>query len=676
MSKVCLVTDELFPITHGGCGTLIYNSIYSLLKRGHEVRILADIDDRLLNTFDSNHIVHFPRKDSLRIISVQTLLSEMNSVPEYLNDGLTQSLRFYLALERLFDQDPQFSDIVEFPDYKGYAYHTLSGRLAGALPKQLYIYIRLHLPMEWADDSAPLISPVGENRLLTYGLERWCLAQCDRVLVPSSALDKMLHEHYRVRASLVSPPSLEAMNLTERVPNEKPNIVLFLARLAPQKGAELFIKAAVSWLETDRDISRELRFVIAGPDIYNGPDGGSMSQFLMRLVPTAYRSCFEFSGNVDHGALSKLIPSVLFAVFPTRAETFCYGARELASMGVPIICSDIPALQDLVESGAALSAPLSVDAWTKTMRLFSNEIHTKHSSIPPWIPPPPLSNAYSEPPEREGTISDRQQQLVVVVLNKKSSTRDDIEAFKAPFLRALGSQIVFVEAVADEGGRRIYLRGQAVALSRPVPEQGNAICFAHIDDIFEPGYLAWAIDRISCDPSVSVVTCSRMFRGEKQKRDLPWNVVPELLPFKDPSNLQRAIIKLTPKVRDQCLNSFFDVLNEIAGIWAAIETDSCWIHNEQFVVRCGARKTNRFQTSSLALGALNVLLHQGLETNCFLFSKTLRHLCLSQTPMIDIIGSLHEGKTPELSGVRLNLRNILKMARIRILATMKNFLHL
>jgi glycosyltransferase involved in cell wall biosynthesis len=107
-----------------------------------------------------------------------------------------------------------------------------------------------------------------------YAGKVW-LHNADYVLMASQATGEWINELYNNKINyVISQPSLKGLNITPRNRNiDREHIILFYARLAPQKGAELFVNAALRLL--NQGIDPLIRFVVAGPDMKEAPGGGS-----------------------------------------------------------------------------------------------------------------------------------------------------------------------------------------------------------------------------------------------------------------------------------------------------------------------------------------------------------------------------------------------------------------
>lgn len=119
----------------------------------------------------------------------------------------------------------------------------------------------------------------------------------------------------------------------ERMPQAKPSdsdVFTFVGRFSPEKGAQLFAKAA-------RNLGVRARFV----------GGGELTQKLQEINPNA-----EFTGWLSRDAIPEVIRNSRAVVFPSYLyETQGMVVAEAAALGIPCIVSDACAGRDYVVDG-------------------------------------------------------------------------------------------------------------------------------------------------------------------------------------------------------------------------------------------------------------------------------------------------------------------------------------
>src|SRR6185295_4534389 len=237
-------------------------------------------------------------------------------------------------------------DVIEFFDYCGVAHYALAAKVAGLAYHDSLLAIRLHSSVELMDSFAPP-KRLDLERHGYYALEHNALQMAEVVLYPSqSYLTKTYQPRYEPwlgKQVCSKPPLVDVPEHAGVQPDA--DVILFYGRLFAFKGVDRFIHAAVALL-SERPTAR-IRFVLAGHDSYEAPDGSpSYQEYLRRKIPAGQQGRFSFTDHLSWQELTALLPSVLFAVFPSYLEAFGYAAHELYAAGVPIIVSDIPDFED------------------------------------------------------------------------------------------------------------------------------------------------------------------------------------------------------------------------------------------------------------------------------------------------------------------------------------------
>lgn len=134
-------------------------------------------------------------------------------------------------------------------------------------------------------------------------------------------------------------------------------IALFVGRLAPHKGLDQFVEAALH--------TRGALHVLAG----EGPERPRL-EGLARRLGLAER--VRFLGRVPREALPGLYAACDLAVLPSasRLEAFGIAALEAMACARPVVVSDIPGVREVVEPGATglLAQPLDAQDLARKVR--------------------------------------------------------------------------------------------------------------------------------------------------------------------------------------------------------------------------------------------------------------------------------------------------------------------
>lgn len=677
--SICLVTNELYPVTHGGCGTLIVNSMFELLRKKFRVIVLADIEERLVNRFREMMKGQVPNNENLRIISLEDLL---NSYPSYrrkpTENAVRQSYRFYQALMLLLRQE--HIDVVEFPEYFGWAYHTLAHFQSHENDGRPAVVVRFHLAMELIDSIANWTNH-GLYRFLIYQMERHSLAHSDQVLMASEPFARSVESFYGQKLNCrVSVPSLSASKILPRKVSSRQEKVLFYARLAPQKGAELFVDAALQLIH--EGLYPQIRFIVAGPDMNQAPGGGSIVKYLQSRIPQRYVNRFEFPGNLDRSKWYAILPDVLFAVMPTRMETYCYAVRELISAGVPTIVSDIPAFRDLIEEGISLGCELnSADLSQKMLKLLENvELREKLSK--PWKPPPALGDVYNEVKpihSRENSrsgIKTRLSLTIVILAQEETSSQTISETTEGLGIR---NNISVWVAHADKGGPTMVMGRRCRLLyaedSSPVSlfeRTGDALCILHAGDRLESGYLGWAMKVLVQQPDLGFVGAGTRPHSSYHSAaadEFPWDAAPEALPFLYPGHLCRCVIRGLKQPFHERMEPQVLFYQEVDAIWAAVERGKYGLRCPEVLIRTAPNSEKWAEIDRTTRScAMQALLSRRMSRNSRLripeVLKAMVHEATFQPT--DLLTSIRQGEVPEIGTTRLNLTTLLRLTWARL----------
>lgn len=112
--------------------------------------------------------------------------------------------------------------------------------------------------------------------------------------------------------------------------------VFYIGRMTEQKGIDVLINA-IQQLATHSEFKR-MRLTFVG----NGPD----AQLLKELTKNYTNCTFEgFQNDV-----TRFYQKADLIVVPSRWESFCYTVAEAQSSGVPVIASDIPGPNDIIQN--------------------------------------------------------------------------------------------------------------------------------------------------------------------------------------------------------------------------------------------------------------------------------------------------------------------------------------
>lgn len=149
-------------------------------------------------------------------------------------------------------------------------------------------------------------------------------------------------------AAAAAAAAATAAHLSHRPPSShhRNKMVLFLGRLAQQKGPSYFIEAARKILEHRRDV----HFVVAGTgDLWRG--------MVERVAELQLGKYIHFTGFLEHKKIDRIFHLANVYVMPSISEPFGLSCLEALSYGVPVVISK--------QSGVAEVLPhaIKVDFW-------------------------------------------------------------------------------------------------------------------------------------------------------------------------------------------------------------------------------------------------------------------------------------------------------------------------
>jgi glycosyltransferase involved in cell wall biosynthesis len=591
MSRICFVSFEIFPTTRGGCGTLLHNAARVLLAAGHEVTFLLDLPTEYFNRFRDRDRLALPNSHLCRAYHVDALCAEMTLMrSDFLTDAQWRSLRFHTACERLAIRERP--DVIEFFDYCGPSHYALAAKAAGLAYGDTQLVVRLHNSLELMDAHEPT-KPLDLQRYGYYALEHSALRMAETVLHPSTSY---LAKAYRTRYEswfgaqvLSQPPLVEAPPRVRS--HSDPDVVLFYGRLFAFKGVDRFVDAAVALL--NRRPRSRLRFVLVGHDSHEAPDESpSYQEYLRRKIPTMHQGRFEFTDHLDWNALGNLLPAVLFAVFPSYLEAFCYAAHELYAAGVPIIVSNIPNFDEYFrhEVNALVFDGTTSDLTRQMIRLCEDsELRQRISRCFP-VAGAPVCGFYDGPFEPTWITRQprRPQASLLVAILTNSGVDPRLAATLAALDRATieDMQIAILEPSSDGSQTPVWLLGalRAARGRDGTPMEASrlrttdALLVLCAGDQPDASYLSRCLETLARQPQLGFIGCWKEVQsaGGSTLETFPLDAALELVPFLDVSPFSRVVMRTQP---GRLLVDLFDLragfFGELAYLWK-LEAAGCF----------------------------------------------------------------------------------------------------
>ena len=350
--KVCLVTNELYPLSPGGIGRLMHNFAQQNKSDGFPVDLhillasdtLSSHDDRLVvdSAFSDVATIHYaPATDNLSSSLGVLLSKQVEDAQSY--DGLyAQSLAYAQKLLELEKDSELVFDIVEFPDFKGWGAVSMAMKKCGMGFAKTLFSVRLHSTQgilyhyeRYAHEPGPWLA-------YQFELEKQGLECADLVIghVPAVAEFNKCHfgisENWEERLHLEFPPILleeQAAFLASangaKQPDHKHPDFIFSSRLQQFKRPDLFILAAVSLLSRNKDYPGLFRLVSYGWD-------RNYIDHLYALIPYSLSDQILIVEDASPEERWEYLRDAI-VVIPSDYESLCLFAFETAMMKSKVI---------------------------------------------------------------------------------------------------------------------------------------------------------------------------------------------------------------------------------------------------------------------------------------------------------------------------------------------------
>ncbi|MFD4836104.1 glycosyltransferase family 4 protein [Achromobacter sp. NPDC058515] len=529
MQTTCFVSYELFPVTRGGCGALLHNLAVQLLQSGGRVVFLLDVDADVFARFDEDERLKLPNPQNCVAYRVEDMCGK-DLLPRESFASWYEWRSYVLNVAALKVHQLERPALIEFFDYHGVAYYALCEKLALGGYEGARIAVRYHATIE-AMDRVDLTNSLHPELYLLYSLERAALALADTVIVPSESVSKRsladLYPTVADRQVVAVPPLQKTLN--KRASDGVENGILFYGRLFSIKGVDLLVDAAVLWMRQRPELSPDFYFV--GGDSKQPPDGGGLyADYLLRRIPLDLRGRFHILGHLSHEETEALLEKVRFAVFPNRAESFCYAAHELYAGGVPVIVSDIPGFEDFFqhERNSLVFDCTSSDALTAAIgRLWDDGGLRKRLTFPYPVVPTGVAPIYEHAAAAPagGAVSAAAPGFALSVI-VQAETLAQAQPLCMRLAEGGHKGIVLLPALGADSGVSAFLLGRNVRCVDPAGASvdlhalrtTDALVVLNANDVVDPLYLDIAVRVLSTRADVPFVSGWSIRNGSGERR--------------------------------------------------------------------------------------------------------------------------------------------------------------
>lgn len=524
--SVCIVTDEVFPFTQGGIGRVVHNILRDAQARGAPVEFhlmvpaYVGLEPQAVERyFDEGlrvHVVAFREQGELAAEPYGLV-----PPPEAYADSRwhAESVDILGAFRRLAE-DGVFFDVIEFPDFRGWAFAILQEKRLGLGFRDTEIAVRLHSSYGIIQSYDPHTLEV-EN-LGRYELERKALLDADRIIAHLPAIAEYNRSFYGFdqawmdRVSVAFPPVVFPIPDVGRPPlstGRSPKDLVFVTKIQGFKRPDLFVRAAAT-------VMRQVPVFCGDAVLSCHSFWPEFEQEIRELIPVDLRHRFKFrkpGPDREHLMRNSVV------VIPSDYESLNLTAYEVATAGgwlvlngkalafgegTPFVDGEncYKSVDDSVEACAeamvrALQGPpLRMERLPVVPQVWEASSDVPRVALPPVKPASraPLSvvvynhNQGQFLSEGLARIVDSSHANVEVIVVDDASTN----AFDLQIIEALASG-----ASREDAGLKLIRnpvrRGEAASRNIALAvSSGKYLAFLRAADRIEAGFLALAVDAL------------------------------------------------------------------------------------------------------------------------------------------------------------------------------------
>ena len=328
-----------------GIAAYVYQLAYGLAEAGHDVSVIAGPasgdkqeignESSSLSPPGSSLPVHLYRVDNRRF----PLPPPVRRRGGGLWNMLERSWTVDRTIARLERTEGAF-DVVEMPNWgaEGLFY---------SLHPRAPLVVRLSTPLAQVVQLRKNPSARLGIRLV-YFLEAFPARRADCIIAHSGFIANCCAELYSIPITL---PVLIPLGIpvppsppVKRIADEKAVTILYVGRLERRKGIDRLLQAIPQVICN----APHCKFVIAGADIGDAPQGGSYRDYLASFAPPAAREATTFLGHVDEETLSRLYAECDVFVSPSPFESFGLTFVEAMIHAKPVVAFRAAAVPEVV----------------------------------------------------------------------------------------------------------------------------------------------------------------------------------------------------------------------------------------------------------------------------------------------------------------------------------------
>ena len=311
-------TTEFDPLVPGGAGAVVAGLAGMLRRKGHAITIVLvtdrDVDAGgnvvVVRPFDS------PAEDPIALRASRAAHAAILDIA---------------ARDRI--------DLIEFQDFDGLAFWTLSHRTGTAL-ESTPIAVRYHLPADHILDAIGVERPEFDA---VRAMERACLRAADIVVAQTPSMADVVSDRYGTEPErvIIGPPPVLEVGRVSRDRSSEPRLVV-VGRLSEQKGTHDCVRALAPLLEAHPDVTLEF----LGSDGWSATADLPMREWVRSLAPGGVQDQIVFTDPLPRSEIPAHLSGAWVVLVPSRLESYCLAAHEARAMGLPLIARNLPPITD------------------------------------------------------------------------------------------------------------------------------------------------------------------------------------------------------------------------------------------------------------------------------------------------------------------------------------------
>lgn len=346
MVRTCFILDELYPENPGGIARLMHNLLHYAKQQDPSADLHIVLArkkpkaETLQAAFEGVATIHYLRTDFDTAARFGLSNLQIEAVFQKQAEPSLREYRILDAVMHAAHKHGQF-DHIEIPDHMGLGAIILQAKRARYAFENTEITCRIHSSLSAIISAEPFHHARNSWLAPRLEMERFALQHADRIIAHLPSLAPLNQKHFGFAASwldkveIAFPPVIWPTPSTPNTPATGKDFI-FTSRFQPFKRPDLFIKAAITMLDSDTDYEGCFRL------ISYGFDRDYIDQLRMS-IPRRHRRRIRIETNVSAAhRLAAMRGGII--VQPSKFESLCALAYEASIEGRPLLlASDCPA---------------------------------------------------------------------------------------------------------------------------------------------------------------------------------------------------------------------------------------------------------------------------------------------------------------------------------------------